>query len=176
MTDDFKFSRLLQQSSGDTGGEASPQSQDMGPLVHQAAVKLMEFLDPKQRVGPESGPWRPLLILSFDESHKLADILVEKESLFVGLRRALHTLVGLPIFSLFLSTTAKFRLFSPETDPKLELPSPISEISFDDLAFPAIEDTVSLDEVTGDKWISHLGRPLYEFQLTLVRSVDKLTA
>jgi hypothetical protein len=103
----------------------------------------------------------------------LTDILEgQLWSLFSELCRALCILVELPIFSLFLSTAAKFRLFSPETrtqsdpssrvvDLKLPLLHPISEVSFDDLASLVIDDTVSLDEVTGDKWISHLGRPLY---------------
>ncbi len=38
---------------------------------------------------------------------------------------------------------------------------PITEISFDDLAYPALKDTISLTRVIETDRISHLGRLLY---------------
>jgi hypothetical protein len=151
---------------------ASPQNLDTSIQVLVSAEKLAQFVDPAKLLDSYAGPRRPLVILAFDEGHMLTDV-EQGWSLFSELHRALRMVVELPIFSLFLSTASKFRVFSPETrirsDPShrgvnLDLPvlHPISEISFDDLAFPAIEDTLTLNQVIGDKWISHLGRPLYE--------------
>jgi hypothetical protein len=86
------------------------------------------------------------------------------------LRQGLRVVVE-PIFSLFLSTAGR-----PNHSPALEIkadPStrmynfegppvhPISEISFDDLAYPAYPNSITLDRVVELDWISHLGRPLY---------------
>jgi hypothetical protein len=173
MTDDLKFVKSSMKASGKS--DKSPQfvsenGNNSGILAE--ATKLTTFIDPAGLLNPSTGPRQPLVILSFDEGHMLADTLEGRQwSLFSELRRALRLLVDLPIFSLFLSTAAKFRLFSPDiqSDPsrrvvdlKLPLLNPISEISFDDLAPLAIKGTVTLNDVIGDKWISHLGRPLYE--------------
>jgi len=40
-------------------------------------------------------------------------------------------------------------------------PSPESEISFDDIAYPASKDTIPIDKVVDIDWISHLGCSLY---------------
>lgn len=91
-----------------------------------------------------------------------------EETIYLALCRALRTIMEYPIFTLFLSTAAKFRLFSPplQANPlrklikgDLKLLPPISEISFDDLALAALENTVTLKQVTEDHWMSHLGRP-----------------
>jgi hypothetical protein len=146
---------------------ASPQHIDVDVLL--AAEELARLVDPAELLDLKAGPQRPLIILAFDEGHTLTDILGEQGcqwSLFSELCHALRLIVGLPIFSLFLSTAPKFHRFPPHigSDPSLRLPSlqPITEISFDDLGFPAIEDTVTLNQVIRNKWISHLGRPLYE--------------
>jgi hypothetical protein len=90
--------------------------------------------------------------------------------LFSELRRVLREIIDHPIFSLFLSTAGRFHLFSPEirsnhsnriTNHELTPLHPISEICFDEIAYPAKEYTVSLDRVVKTDWISHLGRPLY---------------
>jgi hypothetical protein len=66
----------------------------------------------------------------------------------------------------------KFHQFSPDirsdrstriSNEVLITLDPISEISFDDLAFPAMENTVTLDQVVQMDWISHLVRPLYVY-------------
>ena len=88
---------------------------------------------------------------------------------FSMLIHALRKILPLPIFSLFVSTTGKIRPPAPKIiphhgdcvfDPPPPL-QPITEIVFDDLTFPALENTVSLDRVTQADWMSHLGRPLY---------------
>jgi hypothetical protein len=169
ITDNFKFMRVGHKAQkAPERNAASLQNPDIKAVL-QAAEELTQIVDPGNLLDPEAGPRRPLLLLAFDESHVLTDIPGEQGwSLFSELRRALHAVVGLPIFSLFLSTASKFRLFSPEIQSdqshlgvNLNLPllHPISEISFDDLAFPAIEGSVMLDKVIENK-ISHLGRPL----------------
>jgi hypothetical protein len=111
-----------------------------------------------------------LVILAFDESQILTDNPKDQDwTLFSELRRSLREIVDLPIFSLYLSTAGSFHLFSPDikSDPSSRVTKaalspldPISEISFDDLAFPLQPDTVSLDRVVQMDWMSHLGRPL----------------
>ena len=114
----------------------------------------------------------PLVILAFDESHILTDNpKFCGWTLFSELRRTLRGIVNQAIFTLFLSTAGRFHLFSPriQSDPSGRVTNssqqpidPITEISFDDLAFKAKENTVSLDRVVQTDWISHLGRPLYD--------------
>ena len=115
----------------------------------------------------DKGPRWPLVILAFDESHIPIDNPKDWSwTLFSELCRTLREIVDWPIFSLFLSTAGSFHLFSPEIKEDNSgrvingLLSPISEISFDDLAFAAQEGTVSLDRVVQTDWMSHLGRPL----------------
>jgi hypothetical protein len=122
-------------------------------------------------LDPDQGPRWPLVILAFDESHILTDNPTNWSwTLFSELRRTLREIVDRPIFSLFLSTAGSFHLFSPEikednsgrvTNGLLCPLNPISETSFDDLAFAAQEGTVSLDRVVQMDWMSHLGRPLW---------------
>ena len=52
---------------------------------------------------------------------------------------------------------------------------PITETSFDALAYIAKEGVTTLDEVAQDKWMSHLGRPLFAF-ISFVQLSDSLTA
>jgi len=142
-----------------------------GDGVKEAGEKLCRFIDPKRVLDARNGSRRPLVILSFDESHILADIPKRSSwTLFSELRRVLREIIDHPIFSLFLSTAGRFHLFSPEirsdrsnwiTNHELAPLHPISEICFDDIAYPAKEYTVSLDRVVKTDWISHLGRPLY---------------
>jgi len=40
---------------------------------------------------------------------------------------------------------------------------PISEISFDGIAYPALENCATLDQVVKIGWIAHFGRPLYVY-------------
>ncbi|KAI0248401.1 hypothetical protein BJV78DRAFT_1363568 [Lactifluus subvellereus] len=138
-----------------------------GEGVKEAGEKLCWFVDPRGLLDANTGSRWPLVILAFDEYHTLTDKPLDRVwTLFSELCRALRKVVSLPIFSLFISTASRFHLSSPETrlDPSsrdLVLLDPISEISFDDLAFSAREDTVSLDRVVQLDWIAHLGRPLF---------------
>jgi hypothetical protein len=144
---------------------------DPGDGVKEAGEKLCRFIDSERVLNPRDGSRRPLVILSFDESHILTDIPKRSSwTLFSELRRVLREIIDHPIFSLFLSTAGRFHLFSPEirsdhsnriTNHEETPPHLISEISFDDIAYPAKESTVSLDRVVKTDWISHLGRPLY---------------
>jgi hypothetical protein len=139
--------------------------------VLEAGMKLSRFIDPKQLLDPATRLRHPLVILSFDESHILTDTPKDQSwTVFSELRRVLRELLPFPIFSLFLSTAGNVLSFSPviQSDPSLRardtnlLPlHPISEISFDDLAYLAMKDRVMLSRVIETDWISHLGRPLY---------------
>ena len=139
--------------------------------VKEAGEELCRFIDPHRLLDSEKGPRRPLIILAFDESYILTDNPKRCNwTLFSELRRTLRGIVNHPIFTLFLSTAGRFHLFSPEihsdpsrrvTESDLHPLDPISEVSFDDIAFPARKNTVSLDRVVQTDWISHLGRPLY---------------
>jgi hypothetical protein len=116
------------------------------------------------------GPRWPLVILAFDESHILTEFPQRCHwTLFSKLCHALQVIGKRPIFSLFLSTSGSIFRFSPEIKSDLSSQviqdglrplDPITEISFDDIVYPAKEDTVSLSQVTTTDWISHLGRPL----------------
>jgi hypothetical protein len=118
--DDFKFMRVNQKSLGSNAASLKPQ--DTAVLVQQAARELLEFLDPVGLLNSPAGPQQPLLILSFDEGHMLVDTLLGRGTLFLELVHTLHLVADLPIYSLFLSTAAKFHLFpSPQilSDPSL---------------------------------------------------------
>jgi hypothetical protein len=138
--------------------------------VNETGERLSKFIDPQGILDLDKGSRWPLVILAFDESHILTDNPKDRSwTLFSELRRTLREIVDWPIFSLFLSTAGSFHLFSPEiksdhssrvTNAVLLPLDPISEISFDDLAFAAEEGTVSLDRVVQTDWMSHLGRPL----------------
>ena len=122
----------------------------------------------------KTGRW-PLVLLSFGEPQVLTyGAKVGEWTLFTELRRVLQRLdgPGISIFSLFLSTAANFRFLPPDIkfDPSSRVVNeylrplhPITEISFDCLARPANEDSVSLFQVVQIDWFAHLGRPLYVF-------------
>ncbi len=140
--------------------------------VTSAGTLLKSFIDPHDVLRKEKA-MRPFIIFSFDEAHDLTNFK-EKEywSIYLTLRGCLTHLVAFPFFFLFLSTAGNFRHFSPETlwdsssrvsgGTRLVLP-PITETGFDQLALTARENKTTLEEVVTDKWISHLGRPLYIF-------------
>ena len=141
----------------------------MGP--RDAGERLCWFIDPRKVLRPATGPRRPLVVLVFDEAHILTDNPQHQTNwnLFSELRRILRQINDLPIFSVFLSTARRFEKFSPEIrsdfsvrarDPDNRPLSPITEISFDDIAYPALKDTVTMKRVVDIDWISHLGRPL----------------
>jgi hypothetical protein len=178
MTNISKFTRDNQVTEPGSPPRYVDQSQ-CG--VRESAEELCRLIDPQKTLDSPKGPRRPLVILAFDESHLLTDNPKNSTwNLFLELRRTLREMVKSPIFSLFLSTARRFYKFSPEirSDPSTRIAKadlipldPISEISFDDLAFPAGENTVTLNRVVQMDWISHLGRPLYVY---LPYSFEKL--
>lgn len=146
--------------------------------VYKAGSQLKDFID-KAGVtcSKKDGVRRPLVILAFDEAHVLTEFVNKRSwSIYSELRRCLVHLSTLPIFTLFLSTAGKFRLFSPKKESetsarvaqgrKLTLP-PITETGFDQFAWHAEEDVTKLDDVVTDEWICRLGRPLYGFLISV---------
>jgi len=142
--------------------------------VVEAGTKLKNFIDKDGDIcSIKDGMKRPLVVLGFDEAQHLTESLDDRNwSIYSELRRCLCRVLGLPIFTLFLSTADKFRLFTPDRKwhsssrvmlgYKHVLP-PITETGFDQFALPAIENQTTLDEVVEDKWICSLGRPLCVF-------------
>ena len=151
--------------------ESAGRGYNPGNGLKEVGERLCRFIDPDRLLDSCDGSRRPLVILSFDESHTLIDIPKRSSwTLFSELRRVLREIVDYPIFSLFLSTAGRFHQFSPEirSDPSGRITNheltplhPISEICFDDIAYAAKENTVALDKVVTTDWMSHLGRPLY---------------
>ena len=141
--------------------------------VEVAGHRLCQFIDPHNVLDSNEGPRRPLVIISVDESCVFTDNPRDTVwILFSLLRRAFREIVDYPIFSLLLSAAGRLDLSPPEqrsrsspssriVNLELHFLPPICEISFDDVAFPASENTVSLRQVVGMDWICHLGRPLY---------------
>ena len=166
---------------GDTGGPRQPEefgsyvSRD-GDGIENAGNLLARFVDPDNLLDCDKGlPRPPLVIFAFDEAHILTDNpsisnRATRWNLFSELRRILRETSDQAIFSLFLSTAGRFNLFSPEisSDPSrriqdttLSTLDPITEISFDDLAYDAPENKIMLGQVVSIDWMCHLGRPLY---------------
>lgn len=144
--------------------------------VSKAGRKLSSFVDELQVLFSEARTKRkrPLAILAFDEAHGLTDVPeTQGWSLYSELRRCLSEVVGIPIFTLFLSTAGKFHIFSPPTMPGYSslvglsthwvLP-PITETGLDQFALDAKEGEITLGQVVQDDWIYRLGRPLYSCQ------------
>ncbi|TFK53301.1 hypothetical protein OE88DRAFT_1724200 [Heliocybe sulcata] len=140
-----------------------------------AAQELLEVVWPGSPGSPPKSFTEPLVVFSLDESHALTTTqcheLTEREwSVFSEISRTLCTVKNYPIFTLFLSTRGKFQDFS--LDPSLDrssrvimqpysaLPT-ITEIVFDELAQPAGAGSFTLERVSGDEFMCHLGRPLF---------------
>jgi hypothetical protein len=143
-----------------------------GVGLREAGEKLCLFIDEHHLSDSKRGPRRPLVVLAFDEADTLTDNPPNETdwNLFSELRRVLRQIQHLQIFSLFLSTAGRFDKLSPDIyldpsararEPEYRPLDPISEISFDDIAYSALKDTVTIDRVIEIDWISHLGRPLY---------------
>jgi hypothetical protein len=138
--------------------------------LQKAGKALRRFVDRRKVLCQKGAMWRPFVIFSFDEAHELTESRKNEDwSTYLVLRNCLTRLLRFPFFFLFLSTSGKFRNFSPETlrDPSTRIANggslvlpPITETGFDQLAFTAIEGRTTLEEVVTDNWISHLGRPL----------------
>ena len=170
-SDNPKSDNPKSKKSPDRYVSESAGGYNTGDGVNEAGEKLCRLIDSERVLNLASGSRRPLVILSFDESHTLIDIPKRSSwTLFSELRRVLREIVDYPIFSLLLSTAGRFHQFSPEirSDPSGRITNheltplhPISEICFDDIAYAAKENTVALDKVVTTDWMSHLGRPLY---------------
>jgi hypothetical protein len=140
-----------------------------GKGLQEVGEMLCRFIDEHRVLDSDKGPRRPLVVLAFDEADTLTDNPPEQEhwNLFSELRRVLRQIQHLLIFSLFLSTAGRFDKFPPVIHSDLSARAdnrpldPISEISFDDIAYPALKGTITMDSVVEIDWISHLGRPLY---------------
>jgi hypothetical protein len=158
-----------------------------GHGVEDAGKLLARFAGPDKLLDRDKQlPRRPLVIFAFDEAHILTDNppitnrANEVESVS-ELRRILRQTSDQAIFSLFLSTAGRFNLFSPEISSgpsrriqniSLSTLGPITEISFDGLAYDAPEYKIRLEQVVEMDWMCHLGRPLYAlFRITLERSL-----
>ena len=102
------------------------------------------------------GPWRPLFIISFDESHILTDNPEGTGwTLFSQLRRVFRRIIDYPIFSLFLWTAARLAFqampgpFGTDRKPR----PPFVTFNLRDqfrrhhVAYPTGENTVSLRRV-----------------------------
>ena len=151
--------------------ESRYMSKDGGGVL-EAATSLCDFIDEHKLLDSARGPRQPLVVLAFDEAHILTDNPPGQTewNLYSELRRILRQIDDLPIFSLFVSTAGRFDKFSPviHCDPSARAGEPdnrpldpISEISFDDIAYPALEGTVTIDNVVEIGRLSHFGRPLY---------------
>jgi hypothetical protein len=124
-----------------------------------------------------TGSTRPVIILSFDESHQLTEPSGDGQwSVFSELRRALRCLAKTPIFSLFLSTLGNFGGFSPEIKldksarvvvGRLARHPIITEVVFDEFAYAVIMGQTTLEQVSRKEFMSHYGRPLYVFIILL---------
>lgn len=115
----------------------------------------------------------PVLILSFDEAHPLADIredpMMGRWSSFCELRRALRIIHLYPCFSLFLSTTGKVNQFMPQPQDDdsnriqkglVRVIPPFCELGFDQLAEKVIPGETTVEEVASLKFMATLCRPL----------------
>ena len=151
----MRFRKLGKAEKEESSGShlSKPQTE-----VQQAAEKLIEFIFPSKGSCYENGLRRPLVILAFDEAHELTGCMdyYGRWTLLSELRRVLRELNEKPIFSLFLSTAPS--KFQPN-DIK-DLP-PITHTSFNALAYSTEEGVTTIDEVADEKWMSHLGRPLF---------------
>ncbi len=153
--------------------------------VLEAGINLKNFIDKDDVIcsTKDDGTKRPLVVLAFDEAHNIAEFPDDRGwSIYSAFRRCLCQLLDLPVFTLFLSTTGKFRLFSPDKQwgpssrfvlgSKRVLP-PITETGFDQFAKRAIENKTTLHKVVEDEWICSLGRPLCAFLVcSLCRRTD----
>ncbi|TFK53306.1 hypothetical protein OE88DRAFT_1733256 [Heliocybe sulcata] len=144
-------------------------------VLNVAAQELLEVVWPGSAGSPPKSFTGPLAVFSFDESHTFTTTqcheLTQREwSVFSEIRRALHSVKNHPVFALFSSTRGKFQDFSPEPSldrssrvvmqPYSVLPA-ITEIVFDELAQPAGAGSFTLEHVSGDEFMCHLGRPLF---------------
>lgn len=150
--------------------------------LQDAGEKLVNFIFPQNGSCRENKLQRLIVILAFDEADQLASPVHDGSSLYwtilSELRHVLHELHKLPILTLFISTAVAKLLYSPNPNDTQGL-HPAIETStigtnLDALAYSAEEWVTTLDEVAQDKWMCHLGRPLFA-SLPLVYPLNKFT-
>ncbi len=84
---------------------------------------------------------RPLVMLAFDESQFLTDLPRGHTSRYSSLFTNIDD-----VLSLYMRPQPL---------------CPFTAVGYDHLAFPALENTVTLERVVQTDWIAHLGRPVY---------------
>jgi hypothetical protein len=142
----------------------------------EALTALRQALNPssgtmKHRIDAKDSAAFVDVFIEFDEAHTLADSFDDdKESRFVVLRRVLHALGRIPLFSFFLSTAGKVTQFGqPRGDDKSDhinggcfvSPRPYVFVGFDQLTHGhKFRQGQTLEYVTSMRFIAHLGRPL----------------
>ena len=139
--------------------------------IATAAADLIKLIDPHfSNSNPPNAESCPRIILSFDESHVLAEKKYSEQPLFFYLRRTLRALQGYPIFSLFLSMMSKISNFAPAVindpsnrivDGTLDIIPPFTELGFDQLANRLVENKYSIEDVSTLEFMARFGRPLY---------------
>ncbi|KAH9911485.1 uncharacterized protein B0H18DRAFT_358315 [Fomitopsis serialis] len=145
------------------------------PIVNQddrtvlnSATELIQHLNSESMFPLD----RPLVILCFDESHMLTKTQARDDdwTRFSELRRSLHMICTLPIFTLFLSTMGKVEQFAPFPQQErsgrivgreLEVFPPIVLTPFDVFAEHVSGPECTLQRVASTQYMAHLGRPLF---------------
>jgi hypothetical protein len=130
----------------------------------------MKFLIPDFDIVNDN---KPVLVLSFDEAHPLAEIQYNPDmgrwSRFSELRRALRIIDLYPCFSLFLSTTGKVNQFMPQPKDNnsnriekglVKVIPPFCELGFDQLAEKVFLGETTIDEIASPKFMATLSQPL----------------
>jgi len=141
-----------------------PSHQPMKPSPSQGKKKA-------KPQAPQLSSEVPIVILVFDEAHTLTNQEQKDEnwSNLSVLQLVLHVLSHFPMFALFLSTKAKMPQFTSASDDAvskitvgtLSLIEPFTDLGFDTLAKKvSFNSRWTLEFVTRDSHIVHLGRPL----------------
>jgi hypothetical protein len=192
-------SARLQTSSKPTAShnpqESTPtRSKDFPPYI--AFEGLASFLKSSHDESPSPSPIRgraqgkqkaeahnsvPVVVLAFDEAHTTTQrhqAAGKEWSVFNELRHALRRLHGLPLFSLFLSTTGKISQFTSAIEEDLSkrvvegtliVIQPYTDLGFDPLArIIAADGSWNLERLTEDSQTCSQGRPLYVSLLSFI--------
>jgi hypothetical protein len=123
----------------------------------------------------------PLVVLEVDEAHTMTTRRAKPPhewSNFREFRLALRSLNNCSLFTLFLSTTGKITEFTSSKDRDLSgrvvaglllLIAPYTDLGFDQLARKiAYDGNFTIDDITSDYHISHLGRPMYVIRIAII--------
>ncbi|KAI0291191.1 hypothetical protein B0F90DRAFT_1824119 [Multifurca ochricompacta] len=141
--------------------------------VRDAAEAVVLFVNSTALENKYGYKEQPFIIFAFDDSRELTHLERDRGwSIFLQLRAALREVSNFGIFTLFLSAVDSVRFswehpldrhpsnrlvqYAPERLPPITDAAP-----FDLFEFEAEEGIVTLSTVTEDRWICHLGRPLF---------------